>query len=188
MDEPIFYIVLPSAFGRFGILWRETGVQATVQRVFLRSSLASVDERIHAAFGNAQRGSHPTIRALGERMQAFLDGEPVAFVLDSVALHNCSVFQQRVLVAEHGIPRGWVSTYGLIAAHLGAERGARAVGAALARNPFPLIIPCHRAIRCDGELGGYQGGLDMKRRLLEMEGIEVSQKGTVLRPRLHYAP
>jgi methylated-DNA-[protein]-cysteine S-methyltransferase len=187
-NKPFFCMVLPSPFGPFGILWRQSGYQAIIQQVFLPSPMAAVEERIHAAFGDAQRGSHATIRALGERMQAFLDGEPVTFALDSVALHNCSEFQQRVLVAEHGIPRGWVSTYGLIAAHLAAERGARAVGTALARNPFPLIIPCHRAIRSDGELGGYQGGLAMKRRLLEMEGVEVSETGIVVRPRLHYAP
>jgi methylated-DNA-[protein]-cysteine S-methyltransferase len=125
--------------------------------------------------------------SLGERMQAFLEGEPISFGLDSAALENCSGFQRRVLVAEHAIPRGWVSTYGLIAAHLGVVRGARAVGTALARNPFPLIIPCHRAIRSNGELGGYQGGLAMKRCLLEMEGAEVSDAGAVVRPRLHYA-
>jgi len=46
-----------------------------------------------------------------------------------------------------------------------------AVGTALAKNPFPIVIPCHRAVRSDGTLGGYQGGLEMKRALLEMEGV-----------------
>jgi methylated-DNA-[protein]-cysteine S-methyltransferase len=185
--EPMYYMILPSAFGPFGILWCETGGRATIQRIFLPSPLGSVEDRIGTDIGDAQRGAHPGIRDLGERMQAFLEGEPVAFALDSLALETCSRFQQRVLVAEHGIPRGWVSTYGLIAAHLGVQRGARAVGTALARNPFPLIVPCHRAIRSSGDLGGYQGGLHMKRRLLEMEGLEVSRTGTVLRPPLHYA-
>ena len=180
-------MILSSPFGPFGIVWREAGDQAVVQRVILPNQMVTVEERIHAAFADAQRGSHAAILGLGERMQAFLDGEPVAFALDSVALHNCSEFQRRVLVAEHGIPRGWVSTYGLIAAHLGLERGARAVGTALARNPFPLIIPCHRAIRSTGELGGYQGGLNMKRRLLEMEGVKVSELGTVIGPQLYYS-
>jgi methylated-DNA-[protein]-cysteine S-methyltransferase len=179
---------LPSAFGTFGILWRETGDRATIERVVLPGPMATVEERIDRDSGDALRGAHPAISDLGERMQAFLEGEPVAFALASVALEACTLFQQRVLIAEHGIPRGWVSTYGLIAAHLGVARGARAVGSALARNPFPLIVPCHRAIRSDGSLGGYQGGLAMKRRLLEMEGVEVSPTGIVLRPRLHYTP
>ena len=186
-NRPFSYIVLPSPFGPFGILWCEAGDQAIIQRVFVPSQLATVEERAHAASGDAQRGSHPAILGVGDRMRAFLEGEPERFSLDSVALENCSEFQRRVLVAEHGIPRGWVSTYGLIAAHLEVERGARAVGTALARNPFPLIIPCHRAVRSSGELGGYQGGLHMKRRLLEMEGVKVSEMGTVIAPQLYYS-
>ncbi len=90
---------------------------------------------------------------------------------------------QRVLRAEHQIPRGWVSAYGRIAAHLGVSGGARAVGNALAQNPFPILIPRHRAIRADGSLGGYQGGAAMKRTLREREGLTFSPAGKViLRP------
>jgi methylated-DNA-[protein]-cysteine S-methyltransferase len=60
------------------------------------------------------------------------------------------------------------------------------VGNALATNPFPIVIPCHRAIRSDGSLGGYQGGLEMKRALLEQEGVDVNQRGRVLSPNLYY--
>jgi methylated-DNA-[protein]-cysteine S-methyltransferase len=183
----IFYLLLQSAFGTLSVIWLDATDRAIIQRVLLPSQELPAADLVHAAYPSAQRGSHPAITSLGEQMQAFLEGEPVVFALDYVALETCSPFQQRVLVAEHGIPRGWVSTYGSIAAHVGVKRGARAVGAALARNPFPLIIPCHRAIRSDGELGGYQGGLAMKRRLLQMEGVQVSEAGTVLRPRLCYA-
>jgi methylated-DNA-[protein]-cysteine S-methyltransferase len=91
----------------------------------------------------------------------------------------CSGFQQEVLRAEHGIPRGSVSTYQRIARHLGSPNGSRAVGNALANNPFPIIIPCHRAIRSDRSLGGYQGGVKMKRTLLEMEDIEFDDTGRI---------
>jgi methylated-DNA-[protein]-cysteine S-methyltransferase len=60
------------------------------------------------------------------------------------------------------------------------------VGMALARNPFPIIIPCHRAIRADGSLGGYQGGLAMKRQLLEMEGITFDDSECVTTRRYFY--
>jgi methylated-DNA-[protein]-cysteine S-methyltransferase len=117
-----------------------------------------------------------------------LEGEIVAFDLDMepIALETCSEFQQSVLRAEHAIPRGWVSTYGKIAAHLGLSRGARAVGGALAHNPFPLVVPCHRAVRADGTLGGYQGGSAMKRALLEMEGVEVSATDSVHAAQIFY--
>jgi len=62
---------------------------------------------------------------------------------------------------------------------VGRPNGARAVGNALANNPFPVIVPCHRAIRTDRSLGGYQGGFKMKRTLLEMEGIDFDDTGRV---------
>ncbi len=187
MSIPVFYTVFPSPFGQLGILWHETADRPTIQRVLLSNDLATAQERIDAAFGQARRGSHPAVLELLGQMRAFLDGQAIVFALDTVALDHCAEFQRRVLVAEHGIPRGSVSTYGLIAAHLGVQRASRAVGNALARNPFPLIIPCHRAVRSNGELGGYQGGLDMKRRLLEMEGVPISRAGKVLTPEFHYA-
>jgi methylated-DNA-[protein]-cysteine S-methyltransferase len=116
-----------------------------------------------------------------------MDGQPVRFSLDRVAMETCGAFQQKVLRAEHAIPRGRVSTYGAIAAHIGHPGAARAVGRALATNPFPVVVPCHRAIRADGGLGGYQGGIAMKRALLEMEGVKISAKGRVIDPRMHYA-
>ncbi|MCK4480435.1 MAG: MGMT family protein, partial [Candidatus Lokiarchaeota archaeon] len=84
------------------------------------------------------------------------------------------------------IPRGWVSTYKRIANQIGVNNGARVVGNCLAKNPFPIIIPCHRAIKTDGNLGGYQGGIKMKRALLEMEGIEISEKGKAITDRIYY--
>ena len=93
---------------------------------------------------------------------------------------------QRVLRAEHRIPRGWVSTYSRIAAYVGVPGSARAVGNALAQNPFPILIPCHRAIRADGSLGGYQGGTAMKRVLLEREGQTFSPTGEVLLQQVYY--
>jgi O-6-methylguanine DNA methyltransferase len=86
-------------------------------------------------------------------------------------LSPLSAFQQRVLIATADIPRGQVRTYGQIAAAIGAPGAARAVGTALARNPVPLIIPCHRVVRAGGKLGNYgAGGQTMKRRLLDHEG------------------
>jgi methylated-DNA-[protein]-cysteine S-methyltransferase len=114
------------------------------------------------------------------------EGEEMYFPLDRFDLESCSPFQRKVLLAEHAIPRGWVSTYGRIARRLGRAGSSRAVGRALATNPFPLAIPCHRAVRSDGSLGGYRGGLDMKKRLLQKEGVGFTPDGRVAMNRVYY--
>ena len=180
------YMLTPSPFGQISIVWRESEEVPRVYRIFLPNEQALVQDLVRAAFRDICQSSHTAIAELGERIRSFLEGEAVAFGLDMLAFEQCSEFQQRVLLAEREIPRGWVSTYGRIANHLGVASGARAVGRALARNPFPIVIPCHRAIRANGELGGYQGGLEMKRALLEFEGVQVSGSGKVLAPRMYY--
>ncbi|MCU0582772.1 MAG: methylated-DNA--[protein]-cysteine S-methyltransferase [Syntrophales bacterium] len=71
-------------------------------------------------------------------------------------------------------------SYGGVASKTGAPGGARAAGQGCAKNPFPILFPCHRVIRSDGSLGGFGGGLKLKRALLEMEGIRFDKNGTVL--------
>jgi methylated-DNA-[protein]-cysteine S-methyltransferase len=180
------YTLLPSPFGTLSIVWGETEGGLKLHRVFLPRVRTPTEKLVHMAFANAKPSSHPIIREIGERIQGFLEAEAVDFELDIIALERCSEFQKRVLSAEYEIPRGWVSTYGRIALSLGTPDGARAVGRALSRNPFPLIIPCHRAIRSHGELGGFQGGVSMKRALLELEGIEFSREGKVFTQRIYY--
>jgi methylated-DNA-[protein]-cysteine S-methyltransferase len=83
-------------------------------------------------------------------------------------------FQQRVLRKVGTIPPGEVRSYRWVAQAIGAERAARAVGTALARNPVPLLIPCHRVVRSDGRLGEYSGGgPSVKARLLAFEGVDL---------------
>lgn len=119
-------------------------------------------------------------------MRQFLNGRSLAFGLELMAMEVCGGFQRRVLEAEYAVPRGWVSTYGRLAQQAGAEGGARAAGRALAENPFPIVIPCHRTVRSNGDLGGYQGGAEMKRALLEMEGVAFDERGRVVLHRVYY--
>jgi methylated-DNA-[protein]-cysteine S-methyltransferase len=80
-------------------------------------------------------------------------------------------FNRKVLEATARIPYGGVSTYSDMARSAGSPRAARAAGNALHNNPIPIVVPCHRVLRTGGGLGGYGGGLDMKQRLLELEGV-----------------
>jgi methylated-DNA-[protein]-cysteine S-methyltransferase len=184
--ESYCHMLMPSVFDTFGIVWKKTEDRPKVQRVFLPNAKTQLIDRIHADFAGSKAASCDSVLELGEQIQRFLKGEPVKFGLEIAALETCSSFQRRVLLAEYGIPRGWISTYGRISKSLGIAKGARAVGRVLSRNPFPIIIPCHRAIRSNGELGGFQGGLRMKRVLLEHEGVCVSNEGKVLTTQIYY--
>jgi methylated-DNA-[protein]-cysteine S-methyltransferase len=81
-------------------------------------------------------------------------------------------FRRAVYAATRDIPAGTTRSYGEVARPIGRPDGARDVGAALARNPFPIIVPCHRVVAANGALTGFSapGGLDTKRRMLELEG------------------
>ena len=83
-------------------------------------------------------------------------------------------FVRKILRATAKIPYGEVSTYRVVAARAGNVRASRAAGNALGSNPIPIVVPCHRVIHSTGGLGGYTGGLDRKRFLLQLEGAEVA--------------
>ncbi len=180
-QAPGYFRFLPSAFGELVLVWRDEQPAPRLHYLCLP------EERRPFGFGRIESGSCAAIDDLAKRIARMLAGEAIAWDLSEVALERCTPFQRRVLLAEFAIPRGAVSTYGLIARHIGAPEASRAVGQALGKNPFPLIIPCHRAVRADGRLGGYRGGLAMKRHLLEIEGVSLSPNGRVLVDRYHYA-
>jgi len=98
----------------------------------------------------------------------YLEGRRREFTVP-VDLEGVPPFHRQVLLACGEIPYGRTVTYGQLAARVGRPRAARAVGQAMAGNPVPLVIPCHRVVASGGGLGGYGGGLDLKRRLLALE-------------------
>lgn len=85
-------------------------------------------------------------------------------------LGRATAFQQRVWQKTLKIPYGFSSSYQKLALSLGNRRLSRAVGNALGANPLPLVIPCHRVLTSGGDLGGYAGGLNVKKALLDLEG------------------
>lgn len=111
------------------------------------------------------------IADLIEALRSMLAGEPVD--LSDVRLDMAAVpdFDRAVLTFTRTIPYGATRTYGEVAAAVGAPAAAQAVGRALGRNPFPLVVPCHRVVAAGGRPGGFSapGGVHTKRRLLEIE-------------------
>jgi len=179
-------IIKSTPFGSVGVIWTGLNNNPKIVRILLSKPGLSAEDQVPKLYPNSQVSSCAEIDDVAAAIKGLLEGVEIEFSLDVVDLSLCTEFQQVVLRAEHRIPRGSISTYQLIAEYLGKKNGARAVGNALANNPFPLIVPCHRAIRSDRHLGGYQGGLEMKRALFEKEGISFDDTGRVAYKQFHY--
>ncbi|MDE2058922.1 MAG: methylated-DNA--[protein]-cysteine S-methyltransferase [candidate division NC10 bacterium] len=148
------------------------------------------------AFGSdGRRFERACVRAFGVRPMSdpHLPEEMAKQILDHLTgmrrfsgridLSRLTPFQRKVLQKVRTIPSGKVRSYRWVAHAIGAERAVRAVGTALAKNPIPLLIPCHRVIRSDGRLGEYSGGgPSVKAKLLAFEGVNL-ESVTPLRSR-----
>ena len=102
-------------------------------------------------------------------LDEYFEGQRRAFDL-SLDLRGLPVFTLSVLKELARVPYGETTTYGALAAKVGHPRAARAVGTVMHRNRIPIVLPCHRVVGSTGRLTGYAGGLDLKARLLELEG------------------
>lgn len=173
-------------FGPVAVVWTSAGGRPRLTAVVLSQAGLSAEKRVSELFPDAGASACPAIDAVCSDITASLNGRSVRFSLGLVQLDLCPPFQQEVLRANCRIPRGSVSTYGLLATHLGRPGAARAVGNALAGNPFPIVIPCHRVIRSDRIPGGYGGGRWMKRTLLKGEGVKFDSGGRIMPDSMHY--
>ena len=113
---------------------------------------------------------HPLMQKLVTELDQYFAGNPITF---SVPLdpESGTSFQRRVWEQLALIPYGKTRSYVDIARKVDCPRGGRAVGLANKNNPIPILIPCHRVIKADGNLGGYNSGIEIKKSLLELEGV-----------------
>ncbi len=121
-------------------------------------------------WGEGQSCDDPRLDGLKTKLQQYFDGQRVLFD-EPLDLSGATAFQRRVWLAVRDIPCGETRSYGQIARQVGSPGAARAVGRAMATNPVPIVVPCHRVIGSDGDLRGFGGGLNLKRRMLEMERV-----------------
>jgi len=162
-------IIFDTPFGHTALVYQDR-----VRRIFLPAPEIEALRAEMSPLSPRLVSRHPPfVTDLVSRIQSYLEGRYSASLpLEALDFSRCSPFQQEVLRVEYTIPFGQVRTYQWVAAQLGKPNAARAVGNALARNPFPLVIPCHRCIRSDGSLGGFQRP-GLKQKLLKLEGIGV---------------
>jgi methylated-DNA-[protein]-cysteine S-methyltransferase len=169
-EAPPRYALFDTALGACAIAWNEVGVVA----VRLPDATAKLTERALLADLGEATPSEPTevVAEVISRMVRHLAGEPQRF--DDVQLDERAVppFFAKVYGATRAIPSGATQSYGQLAWGLGSKGASRAVGQALARNPFPVVVPCHRVLAQGGAPGGFSGagGLVTKAKLLELEG------------------
>lgn len=132
---------------------------------------ATFERAFRARYGRpARRATRPPEALLGA-IREHLAGRPADLELD---LRGLSEFERAVLLKAREIPRGEVRPYGWIAREIGRPGAVRAVGSALHKNPIPLLIPCHRVVRSDGQVGEYAFGPAAKRTMLTSEGLDLN--------------
>jgi len=125
---------------------------------------------VAAALGPNLIGSDRELTSARDALSAYFEaGTPVTLPVDLRLTH--APFRRAVLERLREVPLGTTVSYGELAARAGNPKAARAVGSACARNPVPIVVPCHRVLPGTGKLGAYAGGPERKRTLLDLEGV-----------------
>ena len=163
----MFYHMRITAFGYVGILFQADPF--IVNRVFLPHSRKSALVGQIQGIAPAKPGSTPAVLDICKDLQAYFSGVPVKPPWEVLNLDGLTSLQCFVLEAVAAIPYGEVRSYGQIAAQAGHPGAYRFVGTTLAKNPFPILIPCHRVILADGSTGRFHGGTSLKRRMIDLE-------------------
>lgn len=183
------FLLLKTTMGWCGALWGPGGLG----RVILpESELQSVREKLGPGGIGSPRERAPSGRredawrlqaakglaSLEQDLQDYFAGRAVTFT-SPLDMSGVSRFDEEIYAVAKKIPYGEVRTYQGVAREAGSPGAARAVGGAMSRNPFPLVVPCHRVVRSDGGMGGFSApcGIDLKRRLLALEGIRFQGSG-----------
>jgi O-6-methylguanine DNA methyltransferase len=161
------YAPFETVLGTVYVAWNRIGVSA--------ASRSASAQDFEAWFG--KEVGRPVMRAeapanLAKKIQAELSGQRRM----RFDLRGLTPFSQAVLRKARQIPRGEVRPYGWVAREIGHPAAVRAVGTALANNPIPYFIPCHRVVRTDGKIGNYGGGgPEAKRAILTLEGVRLKR-------------
>jgi len=162
------YATFPSRIGMIGLAATQKGVC----RLDLNVDPEAFGSDLESRYGCVALEERSPFTDIRRSLDAYLDGtlQTVTCPIDVI---EGTTFQQRVWQALLRIPWGQVRSYAWVARAIGRPRAARAVGGATARNPIAIIVPCHRVVRSDGQVGGYGGGSELKRELLRIERVAV---------------
>jgi methylated-DNA-[protein]-cysteine S-methyltransferase len=173
MTEPR-WALFDTAIGRCGIVWGARGLRC-VQ--LPEASASETRARLRRRFPDAQESPPPpAVERAIDRIVALLRGEPADLTAIELDMSGVPPFHERVYELARTIPSGATLSYGEVAARIGSPGAARAVGQALGKNPFAIVVPCHRVLAAGGKVGGFSaaGGTTTKLRMLRIEQAERS--------------
>ena len=169
MTQKLNYTVFETDAGWLGILASSKGLR----RVTLpQKSAQAARQQLGDSVNYATHATHP-FDELVYRFRQYFNGQKVSFP-DEFDLVNASDFQRRVWEKTRRIPYGETRSYTWVAEQIKKPGAPRAVGQALGRNPLPIIVPCHRVLAKNGGLGGFTGGIKLKRYLLCLEKADTA--------------
>jgi len=178
----ITFCLFETALGTGGVAWGGRGIlsiqlpEPDAGRVRRRLERHFLGLGLGLGLSAREGPPPPAVQAAITGMTDLLDGQPVDLTAVELDLERVPDFARQVYAVARTIPAGQTLSYGQIAARLGEPRLAREVGQALAQNPFPIVVPCHRVVAAGGRLGGFSayGGVSTKQRLLEIERANVA--------------
>ncbi|MBA7564430.1 Methylated-DNA--protein-cysteine methyltransferase [subsurface metagenome] len=164
MTQQLNYIIFNTDVGWIGILSSANGLLGiTLPQRSAQEACQLLGNNVnHATW------SPHLFDDLMERLRTYFSGHKVAFP-DKLDLFRATHFQREVWEITRLIPYGETGSYAWVAEQIKRPKAMRAVGQALSKNPLPIIVPCHRVVASDGKLGGFSGGVEMKRYLLSLE-------------------
>jgi methylated-DNA-[protein]-cysteine S-methyltransferase len=180
MEQPQYYCLFDTAIGTCGVAWSRLGV---TRLQLPEADRSATEKRLGARSTRAGHAMPAEIDQLIADMQGYMSGRKISFDSVAIDLGDVEPFRRKVYEAARALLWGQTVSYGELARRTGSPGTARAVGQALARNPVPIIIPCHRVLAKGRRIGGFSapGGTVTKERLLALEGVSIDV-GTPLLP------
>ncbi|MGK2956532.1 MAG: methylated-DNA--[protein]-cysteine S-methyltransferase [Solirubrobacterales bacterium] len=162
----VAYEIHDSPFGPLLVGSTDAGLVRVALSV--ENEAAVLEDLARKVSGRILRTERPPITRARKQLDQYFEGKRKKFrlKLDWQLVHG---FRREVLDATTEIPYGTTRSYAEVAVEAGSPKAVRAAGSALAANPLPIVVPCHRVLRSDGQIGSYLGGSPMKKELLEME-------------------
>lgn len=173
------FLEFTSPLGTCAIVWGDAGIEGVA---LPERTVAELRARLRRQWSNALPGKAPLqVEGVVEGIQTSLNGQAVDLGGATLNMSALPDFHRRVYLAAREVSFGVTVTYGELARRVQSPSAARAVGQALGRNPFAIIVPCHRVVSASGGLGGFtaHGGVSTKSRLLAIEGALVGRAPTL---------